>query len=1396
MIQENLHIVSKVVWDTSFGEKSEASNLQSEISSWSKYKMEQEIVRVFDKMCPPNEIWRIDSLVLNLGEIEYNELQRNLSRKFSKELLHQLNDLFFMTNTKGGIVKVKDKKIAQLSILKSYLVNGYMPWWNNSVRNNIHQLLENLLKENKTELISLIRDIGRSQVVRQRMVWQFRDASLIKIVEELEPNNHKQIIEFADDLITIQEEEKVVKMNLSEFRTEAWLWVLSHLLLERGTLFNKVAFMKSLLNQMASRFNFKYNELVELIEMAIEKLLQKSKVKSDFITTLNLLSIESKNEKKKISTTKKTALNYWNLLNNYLSNTSTQANLVSSSEFNELVISLSKRDQLQFNEWITHVKTEPRKWNRLVQSLNKSGYAAILAAISPIKSSALLNQVTALSDVLKVSTLKFNSNQIWEASLYYLINNLNNSTDATDPKGHMQYLIEKLATIKNIATILFLNKLTDAHLWSTEKSRIGIELFEELSSRKQSAPSNIDSKVLSHRIKDLLDKLYRLVETGQMAGDFKALQNALITCMYTNPKITFKVLIKYEHKEFLYKHFDFLFENHHAFLIVSESGLKSATFIMALHEALNELRNDSELVKAINIIDGQLMKIVLKILVSKPTLSGIKLLEVALDHIHNLLSGEQLKQFNTLIEHLFAHDKIVSDTKYEKKFSELKNKLLGTKQGVLSKAHKLILSKQYTKLDIAQFLLQNFSDNDFVLARKSGSLDLKYILEFFFSEGYLLKGPLESMGQQKLSSINSSLKLSLHHNLSELYWVCVLNYSNYQGDKSEFETSFTKAIAFQYDRNINIIKHKRERRAELVKLESGENISIMRLRNIVASGINNTSKSVVNQGKTYTIKECLLLCLEFESSSVVKIFSKTTISDDRINLLSETISIERFCLPLSSELALKSFFEALLSLLHLVEKIAPLQLHRKFYPYFWKEIWNTIQNTRMNPLTYSQLVQKMIFEITEEVGEGAGYCLEEINSKEIPINKKLKEALVKQHNIFELIQVTKGSSTKLSELEKCDRHGLIEELTMCIMLNMHLPSWFPGIHKYKLSELLNEIVIHFSSTFFKVLKHNITSDKQRLKVASQVDIETLIALISKKQPNLSIRLNQLLKLHNSFTRISIGGISSTLLQSILKEKILLAWSNGNWKLINSQNFWNELMWEVCTKRGIKTKLFFSSLHNLVDSFPEKYKLSLQVLIDGNTENQVEILTKLEKVDDMGIELIKEKPAVIKYGIAVRNAGVVLISDYIKILFDRLGLLENDTFSTTDNQLRAIHFLQYVITGQSKTDEDLLPLIKVLCGVHPTTPITSGIEITLQEKELIDGLITAVINYWPTIGDTSIDGFRGNWLVRDGTLTENEETWELTVDKRGYDILINKSPFNLSMIKYPWMDKIMHTHWPY
>ncbi|TRX42794.1 hypothetical protein FNW21_00230 [Flavobacterium restrictum] len=108
----------------------------------------------------------------------------------------------------------------------------------------------------------------------------------------------------------------------------------------------------------------------------------------------------------------------------------------------------------------------------------------------------------------------------------------------------------------------------------------------------------------------------------------------------------------------------------------------------------------------------------------------------------------------------------------------------------------------------------------------------------------------------------------------------------------------------------------------------------------------------------------------------------------------------------------------------------------------------------------------------------------------------------------------------------------------------------------------------------------------------------------------------------------------------------------------------------------------------------------------------------------------------------------------------------------------------------------MPLNKVLCGLPLATPVADGIEIIDSQKNLIAGLINAVISHWTTIGDTSVDGFRGNWLVRDGLLVEKEERWELTVDKRAYDLLIHKSPFSFSIIKYTWMLKPLHVIWLY
>lgn len=169
---------------------------------------------------------------------------------------------------------------------------------------------------------------------------------------------------------------------------------------------------------------------------------------------------------------------------------------------------------------------------------------------------------------------------------------------------------------------------------------------------------------------------------------------------------------------------------------------------------------------------------------------------------------------------------------------------------------------------------------------------------------------------------------------------------------------------------------------------------------------------------------------------------------------------------------------------------------------------------------------------------------------------------------------------------------------------------------------------------------------------------------------------------------------------------------------------------------------------------------------------------------------------IKEGLLVKNAGLVLVNNYTQTLFERLRLVNNKVFIDTTSQLNAVHYLQYIVTGLSNTSEQQLILNKLLCGLDILQPIPNGVEITEEQKKLILGLIQAMIAHWPAIGECSTDGFRGNWLVRDGNLVEHENKWELTVEKRAYDILLNKSPFSFSIIKYPWMVKPLHVNWSY
>lgn len=165
-------------------------------------------------------------------------------------------------------------------------------------------------------------------------------------------------------------------------------------------------------------------------------------------------------------------------------------------------------------------------------------------------------------------------------------------------------------------------------------------------------------------------------------------------------------------------------------------------------------------------------------------------------------------------------------------------------------------------------------------------------------------------------------------------------------------------------------------------------------------------------------------------------------------------------------------------------------------------------------------------------------------------------------------------------------------------------------------------------------------------------------------------------------------------------------------------------------------------------------------------------------------------------IPVKNAGLALLSNYYPVLFERTGLMHDFSFTDAANQSKAAQYLQFVATGHTDFSGNELVLNKILCGIAAEMPVSGITDIAEEHQMIMNSLLDAAIGHWTAIGKSSRDAFRGNWLVRDGILTENEQDWKLTIEKRAYDILIQYAPFSFSPIRFPWMKKTLHVHWSY
>jgi hypothetical protein len=164
-------------------------------------------------------------------------------------------------------------------------------------------------------------------------------------------------------------------------------------------------------------------------------------------------------------------------------------------------------------------------------------------------------------------------------------------------------------------------------------------------------------------------------------------------------------------------------------------------------------------------------------------------------------------------------------------------------------------------------------------------------------------------------------------------------------------------------------------------------------------------------------------------------------------------------------------------------------------------------------------------------------------------------------------------------------------------------------------------------------------------------------------------------------------------------------------------------------------------------------------------------------------------------IRITNSGIVLLAPMLATLFNRLGYFNSKgVFRSLQKQIRAVHLLQHLTGGKGKQYEHLLPLNKILCGLHPDFPVGIMFRPGKKEKEEVAGLLQSVINYWPVMQGTSIGALQETFIRRNGIIESSEGDWIIRVENKTVDILLDELPWSITPLAFSWNNYLIHVEW--
>jgi hypothetical protein len=206
------------------------------------------------------------------------------------------------------------------------------------------------------------------------------------------------------------------------------------------------------------------------------------------------------------------------------------------------------------------------------------------------------------------------------------------------------------------------------------------------------------------------------------------------------------------------------------------------------------------------------------------------------------------------------------------------------------------------------------------------------------------------------------------------------------------------------------------------------------------------------------------------------------------------------------------------------------------------------------------------------------------------------------------------------------------------------------------------------------------------------------------------------------------------------------------------------------------------------------KLRTRHLKDSATSSALESKPDPKK-KPVNRETEQADPTQTRNAIRVSYAGLILFAPYLPRLFDNQGWLDEQKTIKQIHLVTAAKALCYLCCGKASLPEYQLTLIKVLLAMHPEDLLLiDPVSLPVKLQDDLDLLSQSLIMHWAKLGNTSIDGLRNTFINRSGLLAQQQEAWELKIERKAFDVMLDFLPFSISTTKLPWLEHPIQLSW--